>query len=141
MATPQTYRRDRVSVRIGRLQPRLRYALAFLLLCLVQLASSLHALAPHAVCLEHGESIHAEAAGWTGAPSPDPSVRAGAESGLDEHCPLLVFRAAGCGTPHSPVRSEGVALAQAPRLLTATAAVPAPVSRLVLAPKASPPRC
>jgi hypothetical protein len=142
MTATGTYRPAQGFVRIPRLQLRSRFALAFLLLCLVQLATSLHALAPHAVCLEHGESIHQDVSGAVaGAPSPDPGVRAGAEAGLDEHCPLLVFRASGCAALSSPLRSGTVARAQVPRLLDETGSVPEPVSRLDLAPKASPPRC
>lgn len=115
---------------------------AFVLLC--QAAAWVHAAAiPHVTCAEHGESVHLDAQGAASSPPRgDASAPTLAEAPEEatahahEHCNLQGHRTA---TTSPPALTDVVAESLAPAS-PATAAPPAAVALLFLAPKTSPPR-
>lgn len=126
-----------------------RIAIGAALLAMWMLVADLGALAhqalvQHAVCSEHGESIHVSASDDAASPTAEPSTRAelhrhnpGSSPDAHEHCSIDAT-AASTTPPASPAITPTRAPATSPRALL-TAALPPRLATFRLAPKTSPP--
>ncbi len=125
-----------------------RIAIGAALLAVWMLVADLGALAhqalvQHAVCSEHGESIHVSPSDDAASPTAEPSTRAElhrhspSTGDAHEHCSVDVT-AAGTTPPATPAVTPTRTPATSPRALL-TAALPPRLATFRLAPKTSPP--
>lgn len=108
-----------------------------------QLSSLTHQLlVKHVTCAEHGELIHADAAGTPAAPSSERAVSAGGGvkgHGGHEHCDLFFARREQLALPVSTVVPFDGWTVEPVAPAAHRVGFTAPVALLRLAPKASPP--
>jgi len=117
-----------------------RASLGLLLLALMQLAASSHALLVHGICPTHGELTHLQSPSDVRSPKSDhPAVRGLAEAQLDEHCELSAFLTSAAAVVERPAQHQLCVVYSAALPSTGEASESHSLTCLDLAPKCSPP--